>query len=107
MPGSILHTVSDEFDARNAFLQVTLGALGFVTRFDALLARHGVVPARVPPTVPTAVPAADDHPLPYLVLGLVAMSRQLRAAADAARGPVPPPPAPRPSPSVAPRTLLA
>jgi hypothetical protein len=103
MPDSILHTVSDEFDSRNAFLQVTLGALGFAARFDALLARHAVAPLAGPePGTPT-----DDHPLPYLLLGLVAVRERLRAVVDAARSPERPAPVSSPVLAVSPRTLLA
>lgn len=87
-PGHPLQHHVDEFAARNGFLQLALGALSAGRRLDALLDRYA------PPEGPRAPSLPGDARLVAFVLGLIAVSSQVRvmlrdAAARAPEAPAP------------------
>lgn len=77
----ILDRRPDDFARRNLLLQVTMGLLSTARTLDELLARY------VPAEASGAGDPEDEGAL--FVLGLVAFTRRLRAAAATAEPPAP------------------
>jgi hypothetical protein len=83
MPTPILHKVTTAFDDRNAFLQVSLGAISALRHFKKLLENYG--------TADTAMPVVDEGSDPtepevlHCLLGLISISQHAMKLLDAAR----------------------
>ena len=91
MAGPIIHRLSNEFDDRNLFLQVTLGMISLARRWDHLLDHYA--PPRPGPAADRRLGTggrSDDTGL-HLVLGLVSFFQNTMQHLER----VPPPP-PRP-----------
>ena len=77
MPEATVHRHRDVYDDRNAFLLVLLGAISLDRRFERVLVDQGPSPVAV------AEPFGEDRFL-NAALGLVAVARQVSAAAEMA-----------------------
>lgn len=64
----ITHRLGDDFDRRNPFLLVTLGAISFQHQLEGILAKHGSLTS-------AAGGGSSDPPVLDAMLGLVGFAR--------------------------------
>jgi hypothetical protein len=76
----------DEFDARNLFLQLTLGLASAARTLDGLMARHGRSVTRASPGAPAESAPGDELLLDFM-LGLASFRDRVGGALSAARQP--------------------